>query len=92
MYEVYGSGAITESKYCRTVDFRDLSNTFSVRKMQLLGGQRQPQDLLARQMLAHIPWCGLWPHKKNWGGLWPPKSSFSLTGKEQGRRLRQLRD
>ena len=25
--------------------FRDLSDTFSVRKMQLLGGQRPPQDL-----------------------------------------------
>ena len=27
----------------------DLSDTFSVRKMQLLGGQRPPQDLLASQ-------------------------------------------
>ena len=57
----------------------DLSDTFSVRKMQLLGGQRPPQDFLASQRLAHVPWGGLWPPKRLWGGLWPPKSCIFLT-------------
>ena len=32
--------------------FPDLSDTFSVRKMQLLGGQKPPQDLLGGQRAA----------------------------------------
>ena len=64
--------------YHHTVDFSD---PFSVTKMQLLGGYRLPQDLLASQRLAHVPWGGLWPPKRSWGGLWLPKSCFSLSGK-----------
>ena len=56
----------------------DLSDTFSVRKMQLLGGQRPPQDLLASQKLAHVPWGSLWQLKRSWGGLWPPKRYIFL--------------
>ena len=54
---------------------RDLSDTISVRKMQLLGGLWPSQDLLA----SHIPWGVLWPPKRSWGGLWPPKSCIFLT-------------
>ena len=43
-----------------------LLNYFSVRKKKLLGGQRPPQDLLASQNLAHVPWCCLWPHNRTW--------------------------
>ena len=52
--------------------------TFSVRKNELLGGQRPPQYLLASQRLTYVPWGGLWPPKRSWGGLRPPKSYIFL--------------
>ena len=60
---------------------------FSVRKKEVLGGQRPPKDLLGGLWPLHDPWGGLWPPKIFLGGLWPPKSSFFLTEKE----IEQLR-
>ena len=60
----------------------DDSTSFSVRKRELIGDQRPPNDLLGGQRPPHDPWGGLWPPKRSLGGLWPPKSSFFLTEKE----------
>ena len=49
--------------------FCDLSDTFSVRKMQLLGGQKPPQGT----------WASLWLAKRSWCGLGPPKSCIFIT-------------
>ena len=50
--------------------FVDLSDSFSVRKMQLLGGQWPPQDLLGGQRAPQGTWASLWLAKRFWSGLW----------------------
>ena len=66
------------SQMCREGGTANLSDTFSVRKMQLLGGQRPPQVPLASPRLAYGPRGGLWPPKRSWGGLRLPKSCIFL--------------
>ena len=59
--------------------FRDLSDTFSVRKMQLLGGQWPPQDLLGGQRPPQGTCPSLRLAKRSWSGQRLPKSCIFLT-------------